>query len=415
MIRRMLITIILIATPCVLHAQISLDSYRESVLAYSHELQDAEFATQGAREQEIVAHKGYLPFFSLARELNIDMRNPAVGRRWSWLTQLDVLQPIFRGGEVRATAKRAELASDISVLNEVATELLVCYTAEVAYWSLSRAESYYEALVEYVAIVRSLRDVVAERYNEGYISKSDLLQVESRLSDAEYQLSEAMQKRDIALHNFNLLRGFAPDCIVVLSESIFDHVQMPERESVGSIISRHPDYKTSELETTRAFWGIRAARAKYLPQIEVGAYALLQPNTPHVRGGGTRLDGGVMLSFSTPLYHFGERKHAVSAARSDYLRRVNSVASVTDRIILEESDTWTNLTSTNDRVATAQRNLALAEENLTISTYSYREGLATILDVLQAQLSWLQIYTNVISAQYDYAVAVSAYDYVTCK
>jgi outer membrane protein TolC len=91
------------------------------------------------------------------------------------------------------------------------------------------------------------------------------------------------------------------------------------------------------------------------------------------------------------------------------------VASVADQIALDESDTWTNLCSTNDRVATAQRNLAIAEENLTISTYSYGEGLATILDVLQAQLSWLQIYTNVISAQYDYAVAVSAYDYVTCK
>jgi outer membrane protein TolC len=328
---------------------------------------------------------------------------------------LDVSQPIFRGGEVRAAAKQAELASDISELNAEATVLLVRYTAEVAYWSLSRAEGYHEALTDYVDIVRSLRDVVAERYNEGYISKSDLLQVESRLSDAEYQLSEAKQKRDIALHNFNMLRGFDATTEVLLSGSIFEPMPMPERESVEHIISRHPDYNASELEATQAFWGIRAARAKYLPQIEVGAYALLQPNTPHVKGGGTRLDGGVMLSFSTPIYHFGERKHAVSAARSDYLRRVNSVASVTDRITLDESDAWTNLRSTNDRVATAQRNLAIAEENLAISTYSYGEGLATILDVLQAQLSWLQIYTNVISAQYDYAVAVAAYDYVVCK
>lgn len=415
MMRKVLITIISIVAPSMLWAQVSLEEYRESVLAYSHELQDAEFARQGAHEREVAARKGYLPFFSLARELNIDVRNPAVGRRWSWLTQLDVSQPIFRGGEVRAVAKRAELASDISELNAEATVLLVRYTAEVAYWSLSRAEGYHEALTDYVDIVRSLRDVVAERYNEGYISKSDLLQVESRLSDAEYQLSEAKQKRDIALHNFNLLRGFDATMDVLLSGSIFEPMPMPERESVEHIISRHPDYNASELEATQAFWGIRAARAKYLPQIEVGAYALLQPNMPHVKGSGTRLDGGVMLSFSTPIYHFGERKHAVSAARSDYLRRVNSVASVTDRITLDESDAWTNLRSTNDRVATAQRNLAIAEENLAISTYSYGEGLATILDVLQAQLSWLQIYTNVISAQYDYAVAVAAYDYVVCK
>ena len=408
-------SVILTIAPCVLHAQVSLDDYCESVQAYSHELQDAEFAKQGAREREIVARKGYLPILSLARELNIEARKPAEGRRWNWLTQLDVSQPIFRGGEVRATAKRAELAFDISEYEAEATEFLVRYTAEVAYWSLSRAEGYYEAIAQYVAIVESLRDVVAERYDAGYISKSDLLQVASRLSDARYQLSEAEQKRDIALHNFNLLRGVEPTSKVVLAESIFNSVALPVRESVDSVILRHPDYNSSELSAMRAFWGIRAERARYLPKIEVGAYALLQPNMPHVRGGGTRLDGGFMLSFSSPIYHFGERRHAVAAARSDYLREVNATLAVVDRITLEESDTWTNLCATRDRVATAQRNLSIAEENLSISTYSYREGLASILDVLQAQLSWLQIYTNTLSAQYDYAVAVSAYDYVTCR
>ena len=407
--------VILTIAPCVLHAQVSLDDYCESVLAYSHELQDAEFAKQGAREREIVARKGYLPILSLARELNIEARKPAEGRRWNWLTQFDVSQPIFRGGEVRATAKRAELAFDISEYEAEATEFLVRYTAEVAYWSLSRAEGYYEAIAQYVAIVESLRDVVAERYDAGYISKSDLLQVASRLSDARYQLSEAEQKRDIALHNFNLLRGVEPTSKVVLAESIFNSVALPVRESVDGVILRHPDYNSSELSAMRAFWGIRAERARYLPKIEVGAYALLQPNMPHVRSGGTRLDGGFMLSFSSPIYHFGERRHAVAAARSDYLREVNAIAAVVDRITLEESDTWTNLCATRDRVATAQHNLSIAEENLSISTYSYREGLASILDVLQAQLSWLQIYTNTLSAQYDYAVAVSAYDYVTCR
>ena len=408
-------SVILTIAPCVLHAQVSLEDYCASVLAYSHELQDAEFAKQGAREREIVARKGYLPILSLARELNIEARKPAEGRRWNWLTQLDVSQPIFRGGEVRAAAKRAELAFDISEYEAEATALLVRYTAEVAYWSLSRAEGYYEAIAQYVAIVESLRDVVAERYDAGYISKSDLLQVESRLSDARYQLSQAEQKRDIALHNFNLLRGVEPTSKVVLAESIFNSVALPVRVSVDSVILRHPDYNSSELSAMRAFWGIRAERARYLPKIEVGAYALLQPNMPHVRGGGTRLDGGFMLSFSSPIYHFGERRHAVAAVRSDYLREVNAIAAVADRITLEESDTWTNLCATRDRVATAQRNLSIAEENLSISTYSYREGLASILDVLQAQLSWLQIYTNTLSAQYDYAVAISAYDYVTCR
>ena len=343
------------------------------------------------------------------------MRNPTIGRRWSWLTRLDVLQPVFRGGTVRAQAKQAELLYDIAELDKEATMLFVRYTAEVVYWSLSRAENYLAAVTEYLNIVRSLRGVVLDRYNEGYTSKSDLLQVESRLSDVEYKLSEAQQKRDIALHNFNMLYGSEPSTAVQLTQTILEEFLMPMRVGLADIISGHPDYLASIKSVENSFWGVRAARARFLPQIEVGVYGLLQPNTPHVKGGGLSLDGGLLFSFAMPLYHFGERKHVVAVARSGYLRQVNASAEVVDRITLDESNAWCNLISTHDRVQTIRQSLAIAQENLSISTYSYREGRSTILDVLQAQISWLQIYTNALTAQYDYAVAMSAYRYVVCS
>ncbi len=63
--------------------------------------------------------------------------------------------------------------------------------------------------------------------------------------------------------------------------------------------------------------------------------------------------------------------------------------------------------------ATGNGKCRIAGENLDLSTYSYGEGLVTILDVLQAQLSWIQIYTNAIQAYYSHAVAVSDYRRIT--
>lgn len=411
-----LITLLLTLISChTLHAQLTLEEYLREVLAYSHELRDSELATEGARSSELATHKGYLPFFSLVREMNLDFRAPEVGRGWNWYMRLDVTQPIFRGGAVRAEAKQASLNYAIAMESERSMQMFVLYTAEVAYWTLSLRESDLKAMTDYTNIVGSLSDVVKERYNEGYISKSDLLQVESRLMDAEYQLSRAEQRRDIALHDFNLLRGAEPTSRVLLAESIFDSRAMPARASLDDVLAIHPDYARSHLGVDYAWWGIRATRSRYLPQIEVGAFALMQPPQPHIKGGGTRLDGGVLLSFSTPIFHFGERRHAVSAARSDYLRSVISEEDARDRIVLEESNGWTNLISTYRRMLTVNESLAIARENLEISTYSYTEGLITILDVLQAQLSWLQIYTNAITAQYDYATAVAAYEYIACS
>ena len=67
------------------------------------------------------------------------------------------------------------------------------------------------------------------------------------------------------------------------------------------------------------------------------------------------------------------------------------------------------------QVDATEESLRIAAENLSISTYSYGEGLATILDVLQAQLSWIQLYSNAIRAHYNYAVAVSDYQRITAQ
>ena len=73
------------------------------------------------------------------------------------------------------------------------------------------------------------------------------------------------------------------------------------------------------------------------------------------------------------------------------------------------------LENSRAQVEAMEQSLRIAGENLDISTYSYGEGLATILDVLQAQLSWIQLYTNAIKAHYNYAVAVSDYRRITAQ
>ena len=84
-------------------------------------------------------------------------------------------------------------------------------------------------------------------------------------------------------------------------------------------------------------------------------------------------------------------------------------------IVREEMNGWTALVQSRAQVDASEESLRIAGENLSISTYSYGEGLATILDVLQAQLSWIQLYSNAIRAHYNYAVAVSDYQRITAQ
>lgn len=409
---RLILMLLFVAISYTTQAQITLQQYRSSVIDYSHTLRRAEATTEGAEADMQLARKEMLPSLGVSSEANYDLCVGDKARAVSWSMRADVVQPIFYGGVIHATKERAEMLWNEALSREQSAMLDVIYDADVAYWTLSRAEIYYRAIEDYRSIVASLRDVAAHRFEEGYTSKSDLLQVESRLSDAEYQLSRAKQQWMQALHNFNVMRGGDPTDVISLAESILDTMYLPEREDVAEVVLSHPDYVAAIASREASRWAVKVARAAYLPNVGAGIYGLWYPKTPNVRGAGTRLDGGVTLTMTTPIYHFGERRQAMRSARSN-LRRAELLAEdIADEIVLNESNGWTNLVSTLERVEAVRHNLNLATENLEISTYAYGEGLGTILDVLQAQLSWLQIYNNAIAAQYDYALAIAAYQYI---
>ena len=407
MIRGLLIIVMFQCLVVSAQAQITLGEYVSSVIEYSHALLSAEAMVEGRVAESKIAKRNILPTLSLASDADYDFRNDDIG----WGMRADISQPVYNGGRYSILAEQSGYRLTESEGLRDKSELDVRYNAELAYWALSRAEIYREAMLDYINIINTLRDVALHRFEEGYTSKSDLLQVESRLSDAEYQLSQAEQRWSVALHNFNILRGADPTESVELGWSILDEYTLPRRVDVSEFIEQHPDYMVAVAGRESAKCNISLREATYLPRLNLGIFGLWQPKVD----AGTLLNGGVMFSLNAPIFHFGERREARRSARSDYLAAELMVDDVVDDIVLNEINGWTNLQSSYQRISAARRSLEIAGENLDISTYSYREGLATILDVLQAQLSWLQIYQNAITAQYDYAVAISSYRYILAQ
>ena len=407
MIRRLPIIIALLCSTIVAQAQITLSEYVNAVIEYSHTLLSAEAMVDGRVAESKIAKRNMLPSLSLSSDADLDFRSDDIG----WGVRADISQPIYNGGRYKSLAEQSQYQLIESAGVRDKSELDVRYSAEVAYWALSRAEIYREAMLDYINIIETLRDVALHRFEEGYTSKSDLLQVESRLSDAEYQLSQAEQRWSVALHNFNVLRGADPAESVELGWSILDDYTLPTRVNGSEYIEQHPDYVVAVAGRESARCNISLREANYLPRLNLGLFGLWQPKVD----AGTLLNGGVMLSLNAPIFHFGERREALRSSRSGYRSAELIVDNVVDDIMLNESNGWTNLESSYQRIGATRRSLEIAKENLDISTYSYREGLATILDVLQAQLSWLQIYQNAITAQYDYAVAISSYRYIIAQ
>lgn len=392
--------------------QMSLAAYRDSVMGYSWQLKSAAAGAEGAYETMRRQRTEMLPEVSASASAAKTFHEMAGNRLWGFSVKPQVVQTLYGGGGLRAASRKAESDYRSALGDEQAARLDVRYAADYAYWNVSAMQIFMSAAEEYVSIIESLYRVVKERFSEGYIAKSDLLQVETRLSDAEYQLETARRTYAEVLHAFNVQFGADLDRKAVLAQSITDSLPLPVRVAVDEMLSRRPDLLAAEQRVLSAEYAVDVARAAYNPQVSAGAGGSWQTFTSKAAGR-TYLDASLTVAVSVPIFHWGERRHAVAAAGETVRTARYSLGAARDAAAREESDGWSALVSSHAQMRSSLRNLKIAGENLDISTYSYNEGQATILDVLQAQLSWIQIYTNAITAQFNYAVAVSAYERIT--
>lgn len=394
-------------------AQTTLEQYTERVVEYSIELEQSLLNIESQEWELKRSLKEYLPELSLDRTAEVDFRHRDAGRAWSWATRLEARQTIYDGGAVTAQRRKQELEVSISRLTERMTIRAVRLEAEEMYWRLSHATEYLNSMRYYLSIIDTLRGVIGRRYTEGYSAKGDLLQIESRLSDARYQLSAAEEAYDVALHSFNSLCNSPINTPALLAETIITSRPLPQRQETERVIENHPELRIATLEAERGRWNVRSVNSAYMPQINIRAYTTLEPRYPHTATSGLNLGAGAMLSFSSTIFRFGERYNALQSARAAQLELELEIEAVRDAIRLAEGDAWTTLERTHERVVALERSLEIASENLEISTYAYNEGETSILDVMQAQISWLQTYKNYLAAHYDYAMARARYRYVT--
>ena len=403
-----------IAFATAVQAQVSLEEYRQSVMEYSWLLKTRNSQSEEARENEGRAKTGFLPSLAANGSFSVPFRHVKGVRHWEFSLQPQIIQTLYAGGAVRAAWKGAKLDYDIALCNEAFAMLDVRYAADYTYWTLSAMAQYLKSVRRYVEIIRSLKTLVDTRFSEGYIAKGDVLQIDSRLSEAVYQLSVAEQNYSVAMHNFNILRGVHLETDVELAQTIRDSIPLPERIPFDNIVASRPDFASADLARQRAEVAVQSARAPFNPQVSIGVGGRWAPLSPN-RTGETQIDGSLFAQVSVPIFHWGERQRVVMSARERSRQSEFAQSQLYDDIMREEMNGWVTLVDSNAQVEASMRSMLIAHENLEISTYSYSEGVATILDVLQAQISWLQLYTNTITAQYNYAVAVSDYQRITAR
>ena len=392
---------------------LSVEQYRQKVLEYNQDIQKSQQAVNGALYSLKGIRTGFFPKLDITGNYSYQLEKveflPGTDLKHdNYGVEAGLVQNVYSGSAVRKQYDVAKLQHAIAQLSVEHTVDNMIYAADVSYWSVAANRNLYELSEQFVQIVRELYEIVNKRFEEGAISKTDVLMVQNRLKEAELQLNTNSTNYKTALQSLNIMMGVEPDAAVVLTDSIQKVLWVPKQEGLNKALERRADYQSAIMGIEMAKLQTDMARSKYLPQLAVGIKEKYGTTLLNVDGK-AQWATTAYAQINIPVFHWGEMRQNVRLSRTQEWTKELERSQLKDQVSKELNNAWVNVIKISKKLEIVYSSLDIAKDNLTLNTFSYNEGKLPIIDVLSAQVSWLQAYTNVVSVNYQYKVALAEY------
>lgn len=392
---------------------LSVNDYRARVLEYNQDIRKSIQAVNSALYSLKGIKTGFFPKLDANGNYSYQIETieflPGTDLKHdNYGVEAGLMQNVYSGSAVRKQYGIAKLQHAIAQLSVEHTVDNIVYAADVNYWSVAANHDLYQLSEQYVLLVSELYSIVNKRFVEGAISKTDVLMVQNRLKEAELQLNTSSTNYKTALQTLNIMMGLAPDAPVVLTDSIQKVIWKPKPEGLESALEKRADYQAAIMNIEVARLQTDLTRSQFLPQLAVGVKEKYGTTLLNVDGK-SKWATTAYAQINIPVFHWGEMRQYVRVGRTQEEIRELERSQLKDQVSRELSNAWVNVTETAKKLEIVYSSLDIAKENLMLNTFSYNEGKLPILDVLSAQVSWLQAYTNVVSVNYQYKIALAEY------
>ena len=248
------------------------------------------------------------------------------------------------------------------------------------------------------------------RYELGSASMSDFLKSKVQLGTDSLELIRRENAVQVSRATLNNQLGLAVDRATEIDARLeFEPYPLPSREAMNAALDTHPDVLNAAYSRESAGHDVGTARSARFPSISAFAnYSYSTAVFPDAFEDITSADNASFgLSFDYTLFsgfsttsqvrQAKVRRHTAEAELAQSKRTV-SLAITTAALGVEEA---------RRRYQVSEQQVQSAQEDLNIAQEKYNLGAATILDILNAQVSLSQSETAKIEAVFDYNLAVA--------
>jgi len=393
--------------------------YRRLAVDYQQQIKMAQHDLAGAESMVDAAKSDFLPKLDFSGNYNYNGvplqlapdadGNPGVQLNNFYSLDLGVTQPILTGGYLKNTRNAAQSRAEAMRSYVNLNEQEVMLNSDVYYWNAVTKKEINTLLIKYRNAIGEFLKVIKDRVDEEVVGMNELYQARVRFDDAEYGVIRAEKDFGISIMELNRSTGLpiktTPDVADFLL--IINWIEAADNLKEKALKQR-PEISMMENKILMNRFNEKVTASQYNPQFGVGVGGNWGAPSPGLSSD-PDFNYQLRARLAIPIYYWGKKKEEVFASRQLTEVSMLEMEKTKDMISLEVESSYYNLQQTQSQVDYATSALDNASKNVVVLLDRYYEGLSSVLEVLDAQLSWQKSYLNYIQAKYELNIAYSTY------
>ena len=333
--------------------------------------------------------------------LNTDTRNMSV-------VTLTLTQPVYLGGKLIAMHRTAMLMDHLAGIEYSRKEATTLQEVDEAYWQVVSVAHKKRLAERYAALLDTLEANVQAAVDAEVSTMGDLAKVRVKRNEAQMALTKATNGLVLAKMLLAERCGMPLDSNFELQNSNFDdggQFQNSQFEiqnyNLEDVYARRSELKMLRISDSVAREGVRIAASALKPNMVVtGGYMMSNPNVFNGfknEWGGTPM---VAVAVGIPIIH-PAGIFAVKAAKAKRREVEYQRQEAEELIALQVSKLKYEHELSYKKLAQAESNLDMANENLRLANESFEAGVCSSSDLMMAQTAWLQAEGDVLDAKIE--------------
>ena len=244
---------------------------------------------------------------------------------------------------------------------------------------------------------------------EGIATKADGLSVRVKVNEAKVSLIQVNNGLSISKMLLCQLCGLdlnTPICLEDEGDGKQKIVPQPITANAQTAFDHRPELDMLSLAHQISQEKVKLARSAFMPTVALtGGYSATNPSVFNSFERKMKGMWNVGVMVNVPLVTFGERIYKVKAAKAEATMTALRLSETREKVELQVSQDQQKVEEAAERLTTAERSQAEADENLRYANAGMKEGVIPLSNVLEAQTAWLKAHSAQVEAEVDLRLA----------